>query len=109
MDTLLLKIENSRASGLKISKERYGSSTSGNGKFSLKRVPIEALASQLESVLKIPVIDQTGLTGNYDIELKWNNANTPTERAALTQVVAEQLGLKLVPSRERIEMLIVDR
>jgi uncharacterized protein (TIGR03435 family) len=109
VDALLLKIKSPDAVGLKISNEQYGSSTSGNGNFSMKRTQISALASQLEYVLEMPVINQTRLTANYDIELKWNNANTPDESASLKQVVEDQLGLELIPSRELIEMLIVEK
>lgn len=58
------------------------------------------------------VIDRTGLTQTFDIELQYSDAaprvneeNGPPLRAAL----AEQLGLKLDESRMRVEVLVIDR
>jgi uncharacterized protein (TIGR03435 family) len=50
-----------------------------------------------------PVIDQTGLTGNYDFI---TGAFGPNE---INQVFLDQLGLELVPSREPVEMLVVEK
>lgn len=57
------------------------------------------------------VIDKTGLTGNYDIDLKWTpdedlatGASGPTLFAALE----EQLGLKLVPSKGPVDTIVID-
>ena len=57
------------------------------------------------------VIDKTGLTGYYDIDLKW----TPEEDQAngesgpsLFTAIEEQLGLKLVPSKAPVDVVVVD-
>ena len=57
------------------------------------------------------VIDKTGLTGWYDIDLKW----TPDEDLAagasgptLFTAIEEQLGLKLVPSKAPVDVIVVD-
>ena len=57
------------------------------------------------------VIDKTGLTGYYDIDLKW----TPDEDLAagaigptLFTALEEQLGLKLVPAKAPVDVLVVD-
>jgi uncharacterized protein (TIGR03435 family) len=57
------------------------------------------------------VIDKTGLTGWYDIDLKWTpdedlvaGASGPTLFTALK----EQLGLKLVPDKAPVDVLVVD-
>ena len=109
MNVLLLKNKNPNASGLKISQQEYGGSSAGPGEFSMIRQPIMNLASYLEQVLDKPVIDQTGLTNYYDIELKWANGDTPAQIKPLKKVLADQLGLELVPSVETVEMLIVEQ
>jgi len=58
----------------------------------------------------MPVIDQTGLAGNFIYDLWWNepdgkHANTK----GLEVVVRNQLGLELVPTNLPIEMLLVDQ
>jgi|ERR1017187_5221533 uncharacterized protein (TIGR03435 family) len=57
------------------------------------------------------VIDKTGLTGCYDIDFKW----TPDEDTAagvsgpsLFTALEEQLGLKLVPAKAPVDVLVVD-
>ncbi len=57
------------------------------------------------------VVDKTGLTGYYDIELKW----TPDEDLAagvsgptLFTALEEQLGLKLVSNKAPVDVLVVD-
>lgn len=57
------------------------------------------------------VIDKTGLTGSYDIDFKW----TPDEDIAagvsgpsLFTALEEQLGLKLVPAKAPLDVLVID-
>jgi uncharacterized protein (TIGR03435 family) len=59
--------------------------------------------------LNIPVVDQTGLTGNFDFNLKWKADWQHLNIEGLKQAFIDQLGLELVPSREPIEMLIVEK
>lgn len=61
-----------------------------------------------------PVIDQTGLTGKYDIRLeatpyfRINNSPQPDDLSVF-EAIQQQLGLKLEPQKEPIEVLVVDR
>ena len=65
------------------------------------------------------VVDRTGLTGRYDLELRWNAAElsaSPAESVAdtdngspeLTTVVREQLGLVLVPTHGPLDTIVID-
>jgi uncharacterized protein (TIGR03435 family) len=57
------------------------------------------------------VVDKTGLTGNYDIDLKWtpdDQQGTPDAGPTLFTALEEQLGLKLVPSKGPVDTIIVD-
>lgn len=75
---------------------------------------IEWLAGMLSGQLGRPVVDATGLTGEYDISLSWvpqrpdsvtaDDPSGPDLIAALQQ----QLGLKLEPKKGPIEVLVVD-
>jgi uncharacterized protein (TIGR03435 family) len=56
-----------------------------------------------------PVADETGLTGTYDIELKWSNDVAPGDDAtSIFTALSEQLGLKLERRRVSAEMFVVD-
>lgn len=83
--------------------------------------PISLLALLLQTRLSARVVDQTGLTGNFDIDLAWTadadiealGPGAPANPAAplsgnLFTAVEEQLGLKLEPSKERVDVLVID-
>lgn len=64
----------------------------------------------LERYFKTPVIDQTGLTRTYDINLTWDeNDRQHPNPVGLKQALAEQLGLELVPTNTLIEILVVEK
>lgn len=75
---------------------------------------IEDLAGTLQSMVSTPVLDRTGLTGTYDIDLKW----TPTDLKAgetassdegpsLFSALQEQLGLRLVSQKEKFTVFVI--
>jgi uncharacterized protein (TIGR03435 family) len=72
---------------------------------------IKDLAVTLTGASGRPVFDQTGLAGNYEVDLKW----TPTLRddssdaVSIFTAVQEQLGLKLEGASAPLDVLIVDR
>jgi uncharacterized protein (TIGR03435 family) len=76
----------------------------GSGSYQCKKQPISNLVGFLEDYFKTPVVDQTGLTDNYDIVLIGDRT-----REGLKRVVLKELGLELVPGREPIEFLVVER
>jgi uncharacterized protein (TIGR03435 family) len=109
MDAMILKLKTANASGLKISQEQNGGTSSGPGSYSMRNQPLGSLISYLEQTLKLPIVDQTGLRGRYDIELKWAGNDTLPQIEPLKKALLDQIGLELVPSIERINMLIVER
>ena len=90
--------------------------TSSNGKSSkitANCVPIASLAKVLTGQLHRPVIDKTGLTGNYDLTLQWTPDDSPASTddnapPSIYTAVQEQLGLKLQPAKAPVEVLVVD-
>ena len=63
------------------------------------------------------VVDQTGLNGAYDFQLKWGRAQPVVSDAGqasgpdvplLFTAIQEQLGLKLVPSKAPQEVIVID-
>ena len=113
-DVLLLKVKSTNAPQLKPSAGGGEGWGWGDGKLSCTNLPISRLALYLEGRFNnLPVLDQTGLTNNFDFNLVWDTGskkrgNYPNVDV-LKQALLNQLGLELVPSRESIEMLVVER
>jgi uncharacterized protein (TIGR03435 family) len=73
-------------------------------------IPISQIVSALESSASAPIEDQTGLTGPFDIDLRWSNETAPTDDVpTIFTAIQEQLGLRLERRRIEKEVLVVDR
>jgi uncharacterized protein (TIGR03435 family) len=72
--------------------------------------PVAALAQMLGQQLRRPVIDKTNLTGLFDFELNWFNANAPTDEVGPSVFTAlqEQVGLKLESAKAPVEVLVIE-
>ncbi|RRA49589.1 TIGR03435 family protein [Acidipila sp. EB88] len=68
-----------------------------------------------QGVVDRPVIDQTGLSGRFDLRLRWHPADAPAaaqDADALPDVftaMQEQLGLRLSARRASVDVIVVDR
>jgi len=61
-----------------------------------------------------PVVDQTGLAGRHDFQLKWtfDESKVPTDGSApagLFTAIQEQIGLKLEPVKAQTDVLVIDK
>lgn len=81
--------------------------------------PISAFAKLLEPMVGRKVTDNTGLDGNFDIEVTFSDDAIPglpppppgmrrRETPSLLTALREQLNLKLESSRGPVEVLIID-
>jgi len=67
------------------------------------------LASLLEILAGGHVIDKTGIAGDYDIKLSYATARFPDSNLPdLFTALQEQLGLKLVPQKVPVDILVID-
>lgn len=87
-----------------------------DGHFSARSATMEQLALRLSLLVRRPVLDRTGLAGEFDIDLTFTpelQGSGPTvaspDAPGLTTAIREQLGLKLEPGRGPIQVLVVDR
>ena len=76
--------------------------------------PLGDVANWLSQMLGHPVIDKTGLTGKYDfnLDLDLNQPAAPGDGNGLYAVASaleQGLGLKLVKSTVRLDVIVVDR
>jgi uncharacterized protein (TIGR03435 family) len=88
---------------------RDGNSIQLNGPMSMRQ-----LAERLTGFAGKPVVDATKLEGYFTIQLTFApddydaSKDTGVIPALLTKAVEEQLGLKLAPGKEAIEVLVID-
>ena len=101
--------------------EREGSPSFSTGKLNLtgKGATIAQLISFLSRELRLPIVDQTGLTGRYDYfmdinayvtdEMR-NQSGPPLEAPSIiANALQAQLGLKVEAKKVPLEVLIVDK
>jgi uncharacterized protein (TIGR03435 family) len=115
----------SAKSGLKMKERRPVDGASASLSFQGARLPgrnvsISMLADALQAVvLDRPVVDGTGLKGNYDFDLVWTpgpdefggrGSAVPSDASApdIFTAIQEQLGLRLDSRKTPVESLIVD-
>ena len=61
------------------------------------------------------IVDETGLTGDFDIDLTWAPAfelppdhRTAGDAPSIFTALREQLGLRLEPGKARVPVLVID-
>jgi uncharacterized protein (TIGR03435 family) len=104
--------------GLLVGQNAGSASLRGGG------MTIADFARTLGEYVERPLVDRTGLTGRYDLELQFTadrsavvgarppgglDATTDSDIAPLPTALREQLGLRLDAERGPVEVLIVDR
>jgi uncharacterized protein (TIGR03435 family) len=98
----------------------------GRGELQTSGSPLELLTTQLSARLGRPVVDKTGLKGIYAFNLHWTPDPSEDEHLkesgqpafmepapdstgpSLLTAVQEQLGLKLQPQTESVQVLVID-
>jgi uncharacterized protein (TIGR03435 family) len=86
----------------------------GPGALSGKAISMAQLAGSLGALMGRPMMDRTALSGVFDAEMTWAPETTgppdpEAEGAPLITALTEQLGLKLVAEKGRVEVVVVDR
>ena len=76
-------------------------------------VTAEKIASTIEGALHGPVADHTGLTGLYDLDLRFVSENQRAREDAepgppLAAALQEELGLKLEKGKGPVEVMVID-
>jgi uncharacterized protein (TIGR03435 family) len=91
------------------------------GSFVWHRLPMSQLTVFLRRQVQRAVVDRTGLTGTFDINLSWTPDQISGDRegpspppidlssTSIFTAVQEQLGLKLESTRGPVEILVIDR
>jgi uncharacterized protein (TIGR03435 family) len=70
------------------------------------------LAKLLSASAGRPVVDRTGLTATYDVDLRWAPASpagqSPADLPDFFTAIQEQLWLKLQPARGPVDRMVID-
>jgi len=88
-----------------------GSSMMSPGKLTAHQFLAISLAGTLSGVVGRVVIDKTGLTGVYDVDLTWAWHDEPgsgDNGPSIFTALQEQLGLKLEPAKAPIDVVVID-
>ena len=97
---------------------------SPQGKVNIEGGTLRTLANLLGIVLDRPVIDKTGITSYFQIQLEFSppepagprpitadpgaSAVRAPDVPGIFQAIQEQLGLRLVPARGPMDVLVID-
>jgi len=73
------------------------------------KASLALIAGYLGQQLGRPVIDRTGIEGEFDFKVDYAIDDNPDSGASLPNAIQEQLGLKLEAARGPIGALLVDR
>ncbi len=83
-------------------RSRPGTLTGGS-------ITIEPLAQRLSEIIGRVVLDRTGLTRRFDLDLTWAPDQSPDAAGpSIFTALQEQLGLKLESTRGPVEVLVID-
>ena len=87
-----------------------GSSTTSllPGRIAGDAVAMGTLADLLSRSLRQEVVDRTGLSGGYKIDLKWTPDDSHKDEGPDVFGALQKLGLKLESTKTMVEMIIVD-
>jgi uncharacterized protein (TIGR03435 family) len=93
----------------------------GSGRLTGQGISIASMVPPLTQQLGRTVLDKTGLTGRYDVELRWTPDDTSTPATgpdsgtaaespapSIFTALQEQLGLKLESRKAPVEVLVID-
>jgi uncharacterized protein (TIGR03435 family) len=120
MDVLILrKANNGVIAAMKPTTSRSHTISCDPGKLALINYTMPEFAGVLGGgYFGKPVIDETGMTGSYDISMHWEgnydsgwtkDSDWNEQRQMFADKLREQLGLEVVPARRSIEVLVVER
>jgi len=103
-------------------QEHEGMMRLGPGSMEGQAITMSEIADLMSRQVGTKVVDKTGLTGRYDISIKWttdenqpsavdngkSSEPSPFSGPALLTAIQEQLGLELQPLRGQVQILAID-
>ena len=72
-------------------------------------MPVATFAGVLETQLERHVVDDTGLTGDFDFKLKWTPAQAgDTSGPSIFTALVEQYGLRVESRKGPVDVIVID-
>jgi len=105
LDVFVLTVSGQKTVSLVPSQAGEQLAMFAKGKIRGQKQTLGSLAELLSGVLNAPVVDETGIQGEYDWELPYNHAGMDVLATALR----ERLGLELTATKRKMEVLIVEK
>jgi uncharacterized protein (TIGR03435 family) len=107
-NVLFLRVKQANMPGLKKTTTHDDSSSSSEnyGELQFINQPAAQIAAYAENMIELPIVEETGLKENFDIDLKWDQSNRIEN---FKQALTYQLGLELVPGTAPVEFLIIEK
>jgi uncharacterized protein (TIGR03435 family) len=81
---------------------------SAGGKIIGTKVTVARFADYLATDLKMPILDKTGIAGDFDITVQYSRNPDANSAPSVFIALQDELGLKLEAARIPIEILVVD-
>jgi uncharacterized protein (TIGR03435 family) len=83
----------------------------GHGRITLRNSTMDDFAKRLARATEMPVVNETGLDGVYNMKLVWTpdaDRPRPDGPPSLPAAIGEQLGLRLVSQKRSVRVLLID-
>jgi len=96
----------------RIADMKAGTASPNNRGWNNVRATTAKLAEMLSGNVDRPVLDMTQLQGEYHFELSWATESSLHDHpsgVSIFTAVEDQLGLKLEPGNESLDMLVIDK
>ncbi len=97
--------------GLKMKEsapDEKSASSFGRGRLTANKGHVTNLVYGLSGIVGRLIVDKTGLTGQYDIELTWSNDDESDAGPSVFTALQEQLGLRLEPAKAQVDVVVID-
>ncbi len=108
-----------KSSAVSATQNRHRGITAGQGSMLGEAASMADLTTKLSRVLVRPVVNNTGLEGNYDFKLEWTPDSGPSAPdgqpvesplgPSLFSALQQQLGLRLEATKGSVDVLVIDR
>jgi uncharacterized protein (TIGR03435 family) len=91
-------------------KSRMSENSNGaSSMMNATKLPLNGLAASLARYLERPVVNKTGIAGDYDFDLKWSPDQALDAANPSIFVALQEIGLRLVSTKGPVEVISVDR
>jgi uncharacterized protein (TIGR03435 family) len=110
------KIRKAEGSGDATCKDQRQPAASAYQVYSCRNMTMAGFAQQLRGIardyLTDPIVDATGLTGEWDFDLQWNGRSrvlaAGAERTTIFSAIDQQLGLRLTAEKVPGNVIVID-